>query len=146
MGLVLDRRNSVTEAQGRELARGHVESGSLPELTSLEKLPGRGPRSHGERGPAWHRPRTPGKGVYVEGLCCITPESCTKIPVSTALYFSSLSFLFDKTEAMSLNSQTRAQKELIPCSWSEGPTKSPQLSDTAPQNSQKRTQTKHSLT
>ena len=39
------------------------------------------------------------------------PESCRKIPVFTALYFSSPSFLFDKTEAMSLNSQTSAQKD-----------------------------------
>ena len=29
----------MTQAQGRELVRGHVEPGSLPELTRLEKLP-----------------------------------------------------------------------------------------------------------
>ena len=73
----------------------------------------------------------------MEGLCCITPESCTKIPMFTALYFSSPSFLFDKTEGMSVNSHTSAPKGLIPCSWSDGPTKSPQLSDMTPQNSQK---------
>ena len=111
MGLVLHRRNSVTKAQGRELAKGHVEPGSLPQLMRLEKPPGCGLRSQGEQGPAWHRPQMPGEGVYVEGLCCITPESCRKIPVFTALYFSSPSFLFDKTEAMSLNSQTSAQKD-----------------------------------
>ena len=111
MGLVLDRRNTVTEAQGWELVRGHAEPGSLPELTRLEKPTGRGLRSQGERVPAWHRPQMPGEEVYVEGLCGITPESCMKIPVFTALYFSSQSFLFDKTEAMSLNSQTSAQKD-----------------------------------
>ena len=53
MGLVLDRRNTVTEAQGWELVRGHAEPGSLPELTRLDKPTGRGLRSQGERVPAW---------------------------------------------------------------------------------------------
>ena len=52
MALVPDMRNSTAGAQGREPVRGHVEPGSPPELARLEKLPGCGPRSHGEREPA----------------------------------------------------------------------------------------------